>query len=49
MKAFHGLIIWYLSHGMLKPTKWECAEQTQIVIGICPVWSVFGFLLSGYL
>ena len=28
-----------MSHLMTKLTKWLCAEQGQISLGICPVWS----------
>ena len=35
-----------MSRDMTKPTKWVCAQQTQINLGIHPVWS--GSLLSAW-
>ena len=32
----------HMSRSMTKPTKWPVRPvQTQISLGICPVWSVF--------
>ena len=33
---------------MTKPTKWLCAQQTRISLGMCPVWSVFAVHMKAW-
>ena len=37
--CLNSLFLRQMSHLMTKPTKWLCAQQRLISLGICPVWS----------